>query len=95
MPVITSDKFASIIDGTWRGVDYYIICPFHDDHYESMKIFPTIDRASWCWACAKFAWWDEIISTKLNISIAEAKRKLGDTSTTERTKDEGRKFFGE
>lgn len=90
---IDDQKFASIIDGTWRGANYWIICPFHDDTHESLKIFPTIERASFCWACGKFAWWDEVIAKVKNISISEAKALLGDTRTGERTREEGRRVI--
>lgn len=87
------EKFSSIIDGKWRGGNYWILCPFHDDTNESLKIFPTIDRASYCWVCARFAWWDEVVAAVKGVSIQEAKSLLGDTRTTTRTKDEGRKVI--
>lgn len=61
------------------GAEYQALCPFHDDHNPSMKVYP--DRQSFrCWVCLEggdvYTW----VMKRENVSFPEAIKMLAERS---------------
>lgn len=68
------------------GAEYQSLCPFHDDHNPSMKVYP--DRQSFrCWVCNEggdaFTW----VMKREMVSFPEAVKQLAERAHLELPKD--------